>query len=78
MRAQDVHGVNVLPTGGIAKTGRWAVAGAVPIAFIRNTQVLPNHAPKQIGATAYSPTCMGGNVSPCSQGTQSYTVGGTY
>lgn len=78
VRAQDVHGVNVLPTGGLAKTLRWAVAGAVPIAFIRNTQVLPNHSPKKVGATAYTPTCMGGNVAPCSQGSQSYTVGGTY
>ena len=86
VRAQDTHGVNVLPTTGITKTGRWsgastgtpAVVNARPYAFIRNTQVLPNHAPKKIGATTYSTTCMGGNVSPCSQGTQSYTVGGSF
>ncbi len=86
VRAQDVHGVNVLPTGGIAKTGRWsgtatgtpATVNARPYAFIRNTQVLPNHVPKKIGAVTYTTSCMGGNVSPCSQGTKSYSVGGTY
>ncbi len=86
VRAQDVHGVNVLPTGGLAKTLRWAgvaqgtpaLVDARPFAFIRNTQVLPNHTPKQNGTTVYTTNCMGGNVAPCSQGQQGYTIGGTY
>lgn len=86
VRGQDVHGVNVLPTGGLTKTGRWsgaatgtpALVDARPYAFIRNTQVLPNHVPLKNGATTYSTACMGGNASPCSQGTQTYAPGGTY
>jgi hypothetical protein len=86
VRGQDVHGVNVLPTGGLTKTGRWsgaatgtpALVDARPYAFIRNTQVLPNHVPLKNGTTTYSTSCMGGNASPCSQGVQSYSPGGTY
>lgn len=84
VRALDVHGVNILPTGGMTfrTGGRWATAGT-PIAFIRNTFVLDDHAPKKVGATTYTPTCMsaGGTANPSfcgNQGTQSYTVGGTY
>ncbi|MBI5542619.1 MAG: hypothetical protein HY901_01930, partial [Deltaproteobacteria bacterium] len=77
VRGQDVHGVNALPAGGLTRTLRW-LAGGPPIAFIRNTQMLPNHSPLNVGGTAYTPNCMGGNVNPCSQGSKSYTVGGTY
>lgn len=78
--AQDTHGSNALGTVGtlITTTSRWST-DPTPIAFIRNRQVLPQHQPKRIGATTYTnPTCMGGNVSPCSQGSQNYSVGGTY
>jgi predicted CxxxxCH...CXXCH cytochrome family protein len=80
VRAQDTHGSNTLGTVGtlLAATSRWST-DPTPIAFIRNRQVLPQHQPKRIGATTFTnPTCMGGNVSPCSQGSQNYSVGGTY
>ncbi|AJE04786.1 hypothetical protein GPICK_02935 [Geobacter pickeringii] len=84
VRAMDSHGVNVLPTGGLAlrSGGRWATTGK-PVAFIRNTYVIDDHAPKKVGATTYTTTCMSAsgttNPSYCgNQGTQTYTVGGTY
>ena len=88
VRALDVHGVNILPTNAvqITKTSRWAgvatgtpaVVNARPYAFIRNTQIFPNHMPKQAGTTVYTPTCMGGSVSPCSRGVETYTPGGSF
>ncbi|GFO66097.1 CxxxxCH/CxxCH domain c-type cytochrome [Geomonas paludis] len=88
VRAMDVHGNNVLPTNAtqITSTGRWAgtstgtpaQVNARPYAFIRNTQIFPNHMPKKIGGSTYTPTCMGGSVSPCSRGTETYTAGGTF
>jgi hypothetical protein len=80
IRAQDTHGSNALGTVGtlLTATSRWST-DPTPVAFIRNRQVLPQHQPKRIGATTFTnPTCMGGNVSPCSQGSQTYSVGGTY
>ena len=80
IRAQDTHGSNTLGTVGtlLATTSRWST-DPTPYAFIRNRQVLPQHQPKRIGVTTFTnPTCMGGNVSPCSQGSQNYSVGGTY
>ncbi len=80
IRAQDTHGSNTLGTVGTLLTtqGRWST-DPTPIAFIRNRQVLPQHQPKKIGTTTYTnPVCMGGNTSPCSQGQQTYSVGGTY
>jgi len=80
IRAQDTHGSNALGTVGtlLTATSRWST-DPTPVAFIRNRQVLPQHQPKRIGATTFTnPTCMGGNVSPCSQGSQNYSVGGTY
>ena len=79
VRSQDVHGVNVLPTGGVAKTGRWAT-NATPIAFIRNTQVLGDHSPARIGASTYSPNCnmVSGSPINCNQGVKNYSVGGTF
>ncbi len=79
-RAQDVHGVNALPVGGLTPTTgtRWATAGALPYAFIRNTQLLKNHQPAKIGATTWGGSCVMG-VSPCgTDRTKTYTVGGTY
>ncbi len=83
-RAQDSHGSNALPAGGMGLRagGRWATTGK-PIAFIRNTFVIDDHAPKKVGATTYSPTCMSAsgtaNPSFCgNQGAQGYTVGGTF
>ena len=82
IRAQDTHGSSTLGTVGTLLTtiGRWST-DPTPIAFIRNRQVLPRHAPFSIttAPTWSSGTqCMGGNVNPCSQGTQTYDVGGTY
>jgi hypothetical protein len=79
IRGQDTHGSNALGTVGtlITATNRWSTS-PTPIAFIRNRQVLPNHTPKKIGATAYTANCMGGNVSPCSQGSKSYSPAGTF
>jgi len=82
VRAMDVHGSNVVPTGTQTKVGRWA-AGTKdgPIAFIRNNYDFNNHAPLNITGTVYSPDCMGGGTAEttaCNRGTESYTVGGTY
>lgn len=85
VRGQDAHGVNVLPTGGTAKATRWAgtstgtpaAVNAKPYAFIRNTAQLSNHSPKSASGTTYTPSCNMA-VSPCSQGSKNYTVGGTY
>jgi predicted CxxxxCH...CXXCH cytochrome family protein len=85
IRAQDTHGSNTLGTVGtlLTTTGRW-LTDPTPVAFIRNRQVLPRHAPLAMAAQGSNPAwaggtqCMGGNVAPCSQGTQTYTVGGTY
>jgi predicted CxxxxCH...CXXCH cytochrome family protein len=81
VRAQDMHGNNVVPTGSITKAGRW-LAGGVSIAFIRNSYAFNDHAPRAIGATTYTPACMGGQTgqetSACNRGVENYTVGGTY
>ncbi|SNB45997.1 CxxxxCH/CxxCH domain-containing protein [Geobacter sp. DSM 9736] len=88
VRAMDVHGMDVLPSGGLTKATRWAgtaqgtpaVVNARPYAFIRNTQVLTNHQPRMIGSSTYSPNCNMASGSPinCNQGSRSYTVGGTF
>jgi hypothetical protein len=91
VRAQDVHGVNVLPTGGGTSTARWSGAStgspaqvnARPYAFIRNTKDLGTHNPKKIGGSTYTPGCemgpSGAKGPTCSnQGTKSYTAGGTF
>ena len=88
VRAQDVHGVNALPTGGLTKSVRWAGTSTgtparvdpKPYAFIRNTQVLSDHSPKSIAGSTYSPNCNMASGSPinCNQGQKNYTVGGTY
>jgi len=87
IRGQDVHGSNVLPTGGLAKVLRWSGAStgtpaqvnAKPYAFIRNTEILTTHNPLSIGGSTYSPGCTMGNGTPnCSRAFQAYTVGGTY
>ncbi len=90
VRAQDTHGVNALPAGGLAKTGRWsgasggtpALIDVKPYAFIRDTSILTNQTPKVIGGTTFTnPTCtMSGNAGPqsCNQGAQNYSVGGTF
>jgi len=81
VRAQDVHGVNALPTAG-TKSGRWAstTADARPYAFIRNTTTLANHQPASIGGTTYSASCSTptSRYSTCSNGMGGYTAGGTY
>jgi len=79
VRAMDVHGVNVLPSGGVAKSGMWSTVGK-PYAFIRNTYELNNHQPKKIGATSYTAQCAQTTGGPtCSnQGTNNYTAGGTF
>lgn len=87
VRAMDVHGVNTLPTPSgsfpVRSGGRWATTGK-PVAFIRNVYAIDDHAPKKVGATTYTTTCMstaasGANPSFCgNQGAQGYTVGGTY
>jgi hypothetical protein len=78
IRAQDVHGVNALPTAG-TKSGRWTTDPR-PYAFIRNTTTLANHAPARIGATTYTAICATPTTrySTCSNGMGSYTPGGTY
>jgi hypothetical protein len=88
VRAQDVHGSNVLPVAGLTKTVRWAgtstgspaQVNARPYAFIRNTVVVSDHSPRMIGTTVYSANCnMASTVSTlCNQGLKTYTVGGTY
>ena len=88
VRAQDVHGSNVLPAGGITKTVRWsgtstgspAQVNVRPYAFIRNTEVVSDHSPRMIGSTVYSANCnMASTVTTlCNQGLKVYTVGGTY
>lgn len=87
VRAMDVHGVNVLPTGGLTKVRRWAgtstgtpaQVNAKPYAFIRITEILTEHNPLKIGGSTYSPGCTMGNSTPnCSRSFQSFTVGGTY
>ena len=81
LRGKDVHGVNALPTAGLAKQGRWST-NPRPYAFIRNTATLQNHAPLNISGTGYSPTCTMTTDTPsgasCNQGARGYTVGGTY
>jgi hypothetical protein len=85
VRAQDTHGVNALPTGGVTKTVRWAgtstgtpaQVNARPYAFIRNTQQLSDNSPKVIGATTYTANCNMA-ATPCNQGLKSGTFGGTY
>jgi len=68
----------VLPTTGVAKTGRWLSTGT-PIAFIRNTVALSNHQPRVAGGTTYAPQCTGMLGTGCGAGrTEGYTVGGTY
>ncbi len=85
VRAQDVHGVDALPTGGLAKSNRWlgssigtpAQVNARPYAFIRNTFVLTDHTPLKIGGTTYTTNCnMAAN--PCQQGTRTYSPAGTF
>lgn len=88
VRAQDVHGVNVLPTSGLQKSVRWAGnstgspsrVDARPYAFIRNTQVMSDHSPKTISGSTYTPNCNMASGSPinCNQSVKSYSVGGTY
>ena len=91
VRAQDVHGVNVLPTGGGTSTVRWSGAStgtpaqvnARPYAFIRNTKDLGTHNPKKIGGSTYTPGCemgpSGVSGPTCTiQGTKGYTAGGTF
>jgi hypothetical protein len=77
-RATNVHGTNVLPTGGATKTLRWLAGGTqgVPVAFIRNTTYLTNHSPKKIGTTTYTPQC---SMTSCaSRAGSPYSLGGTY
>ncbi len=84
VRGEDVHGVNILPTGGGTSSGRWSTGtDKRPYAFIRNTKDLGTHQPKKIGATTYTPQCemgpSGASGPTCSnQGTKSYSPGGTY
>lgn len=83
VRGQDMHGSNVVPTGSITKSGRWAAASKNwPIAFIRNSYAFNDHAPLNITGTAYTPVCMGGQAgqetTACNRGVENYTVGGTY
>jgi len=98
VKAQDVHGVNALPSGGLTKTGRWnnqslgtpAQQNNRPYAFIRNTQQLTDHTPRQIGGTTYTGSTdtvnafncnmagTGISVRDCNQGIKSYGTGGTY
>ncbi|MDA8241068.1 MAG: CxxxxCH/CxxCH domain-containing protein [Nitrospiraceae bacterium] len=80
VRAMDVHGVDVLPTGGTTPDGRWATDPR-PYAFIRNNHELQDHQPRVAGGTTYSPQCSLSSGGPtCSnQGSGlGYTVGGTY
>lgn len=80
VRAQDVHGVNALPTSGSqTKTLRWLAGGTqgVPIAFIRNTSILANHNPKNIAGTGYTAQCSMGSTCGSRAGSP-YTPGGTY
>lgn len=78
VRALDNHGVNVLPSGGLAKINRWSTQGT-PIAFIRNTVVLSNHQPKVAGGTTFTALCTGMAGAICdSSRTENYTIGGTY
>lgn len=78
-RAEDVHGVNTVPAAVVAKSGRWGAAGAVPIAFIRNTAKLGNHNPRVVGGTTYTGINLGCNMGCRGTGTMSpYTPGGTY
>jgi nitrate/TMAO reductase-like tetraheme cytochrome c subunit len=87
IRAQDVHGVNALPVGGLTKINRWAgtsygspaQVNAKPYGFIRNTEILTEHNPLKIGGSTYTPGCTMGNGTPnCSRSFQNYTAGGTY
>jgi hypothetical protein len=86
VRAQDVHGVNVLPTTGGTKAGRWSGAAsgspaqvdARPYAFIRNTRSLAEHNPARIGGSTYTAQCIHLSDSPCSSRTEPYTPGGTF
>lgn len=77
-RATNVHGTNVLPTGGATKTLRWLAGGTtgVPVAFIRNTTYLTNHSPKNVAGTPYTPQC---SMTNCAGRAGSpYSLGGTY
>jgi hypothetical protein len=87
VRAQDIHGVNVLPAG--TKTTRWsgvstgtpAQVEARPYAFIRNTSVLSNHSPAKIGGSTYTPNCTHATTGygECTgEGSKTPGVGGTY
>ncbi|BCG48657.1 hypothetical protein GEOBRER4_n3553 [Citrifermentans bremense] len=85
VRAADVHGSNVVPTGVVTKLSGSRWAGTVnngPIAFIRNSNQFSNHNPKKIGATTYTPQCMGGgsgSFSTCNRSSnETYAPGGTY
>ena len=84
-RAADVHGSNVLGSVGALTTtvGRWST-DPTPVAFIRNRQQLGRHAPFSLSVQGSNPAwssgtqCMGNGASPCNQGNQTYSVGGTY
>jgi predicted CxxxxCH...CXXCH cytochrome family protein len=82
VRAQDIHGSNVVPTGTQTKAGRWAGGTKNgPIAFIRNNYDFNDHAPLNITGTVYTPACMGGSsaeTTACQRGVENYTPGGTY
>jgi len=92
VRAQDVHGVDVLPASPVtAKTGRWSGAStgtpaqvnARPYAFIRNTRSLSNHNPGQVGTTLYGTAPERGSCThlvdaPCGARTETYSAGGTF
>ncbi|SNB47900.1 CxxxxCH/CxxCH domain-containing protein [Geobacter sp. DSM 9736] len=83
VRAMDVHGSNVVPTGQVAKRSgsRWASGGG-PIAFIRNSDQFSTHNPRRIGTTTYTPECMGGSsgkFSACNRSSvENYAPGGTF
>lgn len=77
IRAQDLHGNNVLPSGG-TKQGRWAESTGrqVPIAFIRNVTNINNHQPRVVGGTTYTVGC--NMVCRSTTGVSPYSPGGTY
>ena len=90
IRGQDVHGNNELPGGGNvgARKTRWfgtatgtpATVDARPYAFIRNTYVIGQHTPKQVGSVTYSPLCSNPTTQAASGcgSMSSYSVGGVY
>jgi hypothetical protein len=67
----------VVGTG--TKTVRWALTTAQnrPYAFIRNLVQMSDHSPRSVAGTTYSPNC-NMRTTPCSQGSRTYSVGGTY